>query len=202
MAEDDTRNGRGSARPPRAVDGPWDARMRAARAGDDAAYRDLLTAMAPVLRHAAAAALRRAGQGNGEVEDIVQETLLAIHLKRHTWDGAQPLAPWVHAILRHKVIDVLRRRGRRAEVPVDPFIETLPDAQADPDAAGDTTRLLARLEPRARAIVTALALEDRPVPAVAKDLNMSEGALRVALHRALKKLAALSAASTRHEDEP
>ena len=58
-------------------------------------------------------AFSRAGVGDADVEDAVQETLLAIHLKRHTWDPEQPLAPWVYAIARHKVVDALRRRGRR-----------------------------------------------------------------------------------------
>ena len=60
---------------------------------------------------------------------MVQETLLAVHLKRHTWDESQPLLPWVRAIAQNKLIDFLRRRGRRVHVPIDEFSETLADDQ-------------------------------------------------------------------------
>src|SRR5437868_3878566 len=86
--------------------------MRSALAGDDAAYRRLLGAVAPVLRANARRALVRAGQPADQAEDIVQDILLAVHLKRHTWDVKAPFAPWLFAIARNKLIDNLRRRGR------------------------------------------------------------------------------------------
>ena len=76
----------------------------------------------------------------------MQETLLAIHLKRHTWDPEQPLAPWVYAIARHKVVDALRRRGRRKVEPIENFEEFLaaPEAE-DPHALSDARKLLETL---------------------------------------------------------
>ena len=78
----------------------------------------------------------------------MQETLLAIHLKRHTWDPGQPLAPWVYAIARHKVVDALRRRGRRKVEPMENFEEFLaaPEAE-DPHALSDARKLLETLAP-------------------------------------------------------
>src|SRR3954466_16262161 len=100
--------------------------MRAALAGDAAAYKRLLGAVAPVLRANARRALARAGQPIDQSEDIVQDILLAVHLKRHTWDVDAPLAPWLFAIARNKLIDALRRRGRRVFVDIEDFAEVLP----------------------------------------------------------------------------
>src|SRR5579871_4297557 len=94
-------------------DDHWSQNMRAAIAGDEGTYRRLLEDIARSVRAMARAAFARARVGDADIEDAVQETLLAIHLKRHTWDSRQPLAPWVYAIARHKIVDALRRRGRR-----------------------------------------------------------------------------------------
>src|SRR3954451_5889612 len=100
--------------------------MRSAIAGDDAAYERLLGAVAPVLRANARRALVRAGQPADQAEDIVQDILLALHLKRHTWDVNAPFAPWLFAIARNKLIDALRRRGRRVFVNIDDFSDVIP----------------------------------------------------------------------------
>lgn len=173
----------------------WAILMRAALEGDTAAYHRLLSALAPVLRAAARRILARAGHGTGEVEDVVQETLLAIHLKRQTWDPAEPLMPWVWAIARHKALDVLRRSGRRAEVPIADFEAVLADEMTDesaPDglAGRDAQRLAETLSGRERAVVEAVYLTGASVKEAGVKLAMSEGAVRVALHRALKRLAA------------
>src|SRR6188472_2540406 len=104
--------------------------MRSAMAGDDAAYHRLLKAVTPVLRAAARRGLARAGQPPDQAEDIVQEILLAVHLKRHTWDSEAPFAPWLFAIGRNKLINALRRRGRRVFVNIDDFAETIPSEPA------------------------------------------------------------------------
>jgi RNA polymerase sigma-70 factor (ECF subfamily) len=108
----------------------WTGLMRSAMSGDSAAYHRLLKAITPVLRAAARRGLARAGQGVDQFEDIVQDVLLAVHLKRHTWDANAPFAPWLFAIARNKLIDALRRRGRRTFVSIDDFAETLADAPA------------------------------------------------------------------------
>ena len=100
--------------------------MRLAVSGDDAAYHRLLKAVTPVLRAAARRGLARSGQPVDQSEDIVQDILLAVHLKRHTWDADAPFGPWLFAIARNKLIDALRRRGRRVFVNIDDFAETIP----------------------------------------------------------------------------
>src|SRR4029079_15951401 len=99
----------------------WTALMRSAISGDDAAYHRLLKAVTPVLRAAARRGLARAGQPADQSEEIVQDILLAVHLRRHTWDANAPFAPWLFAIARNKLIDALRRRGRRGFVHIDDF---------------------------------------------------------------------------------
>jgi RNA polymerase sigma-70 factor, ECF subfamily len=164
--------------------------MRAANRGDASAYRRLLDALASSLRAGARRGLARAGRGPEDAEDIVQETLLAIHLKRHTWDESQPLEPWVRAIAHHKLVDGLRRRGFRQHLPIEDYEEIL-SVPAEPVAlsAVECAELLSRLPGRQRQIVQAISIEGRSAREVGDRLGMTEGAVRVALHRALKGLA-------------
>jgi len=169
----------------------WGGLMRAARLGDEAAYRLLLDELARAFRTAVRTRLARRGRGNADIEDIVQESLLAIHLKRATWDDTRPFAPWAQAVMSHKLTDRLRRGGATRFEPIDDSLDTLILPEPDPDAAGDVERILARLDPAQRRLVTALSLEGRSAADVAAETGASEGAVRVALHRALKRLAAL-----------
>ncbi len=168
----------------------WADLMRAANRGDVDAYRHLLDALAPALRGFARRAFARSGLGADEVEDAVQETLLALHLKRHTWDERQPLLPWVKAIARNKVIDALRRRGGSTHVPIDELSDTLADHRTrDAEQDADISSAVSHLKQRDREIVVAMSIEGASARDVAERLAMSEGAVRVALHRALKVLA-------------
>jgi RNA polymerase sigma-70 factor (ECF subfamily) len=165
------------------------ALLRAANAGDAAAYARFLRAVAPVLR----GVVRSRGlQGLGEAgcEDVVQEVLLAIHLKRHTWRSDEPVRPWLYAIARYKVVDAFRARGRRIDPPIEDFADTLPaPSMRDPTEQGDMDRLIARLDPRAAMIVRGIGIEGESAAETGARLGMSEGAVRVALHRAFKQLA-------------
>jgi RNA polymerase sigma-70 factor (ECF subfamily) len=132
-------------------DDEWTGLMRSAIAGDSAAYHRLLRAVTPVLRAAARRGLARAGQPVDQSEDIVQDILLAVHLKRHTWDVSAPFAPWLFAIARNKLIDALRRRGRRIFVDIDDFAETLPgEAPAETASASEVAAQLQTLPARQR----------------------------------------------------
>lgn len=164
--------------------------MRAANRGDAVAYRRLLEAVTPVLRGIVRA--RGAGLGPEGCEDVVQEVLLAIHLKRQTWREDAPLRPWLYAIARHKTADAFRARGYRIDLPIEDFADALPAAEApDPTLARDIETVLGRLEPRAADIVRGFGVRGETVAETAQRLQMTEGAVRVALHRALKTLARL-----------
>ena len=170
----------------------WAELMRAGLAGNAAAYRQLLEAIAPRLRKFAAHGLSRAGIGKADAEDVVQEILLAIHLKRQTWMQDQPFLPWLNAIARHKLIDVMRRKGRRGEVPIEGLIEVLPDTAPEPETSqGELTKLVSRLDGKQQAVVSSISLDGNSIKDTAAKFGMSEGAVRVAFHRGLKKLAEL-----------
>jgi len=172
-------------------DDEWTDWMRQAVAGDDEVYHRLLKAITPVLRAASRRGLARAGQSPDQAEDIVQEILLAVHLKRHTWDVSAPFAPWLFAIARNKLIDMLRRRGRRVFVDIDDFSETLADApQAPTVSASEVEAQLKTLPQRQRDVLQSIAVDSTSIKETAAKLSMSEGAVRVALHRGLTSLAA------------
>ncbi len=166
--------------------------MRAANGGDAVAYRQLLQTLGMSLRPLVRAACARVGMPQGDVEDMVQDVLLAVHLKRHTWDPAQSLGPWLRAIVRHKVIDGIRRRGRHDEIPIDDVIETLPDTQeAPPPSREALDRYTSALGGRQRDVVRAVSMNGASIGQTAQSFGMTEGAVRVALHRGLQTLAKL-----------
>jgi RNA polymerase sigma-70 factor (ECF subfamily) len=169
----------------------WAGLMRAAIAGDGAAYERLLRALTPALRSAVRRGLARVGRGDADAEDVVQETLLAIHLKRHTWDAQKPLGPWLRAIAHNKLIDTLRRGGRRIYVPIDDVIDILAAEDVEPAPARDVERRLGHLSQRQQEVVRAISLEGASIKDTAMKLAISEGAVRVALHRGLTSLAAI-----------
>lgn len=113
-----------------------------------------------------------------------------MHLKRDTWDEAQPLEPWLRAIARHKLIDHLRRRGFTDHVDIEDHVEVLAAPGSGQNEGIDTRKMLASLPQRQRQIVQGISIEGRSASEVGAGLGMSEGAVRVALHRALKALAA------------
>jgi RNA polymerase sigma factor (sigma-70 family) len=171
--------------------------MRAAIVGDAAAYRRFLGSVTPFLRALVRRHVSRAGLTIGDAEDVVQEVLLAIHLKRHTWDQSRPISPWISVISRNKFVDALRRRGYRTNIPIEDVIETLTVEDKEEGLNGsDLDRLLKRLSARQRDIVRSISMEGASARQTAERLNMSEGAVRVALHRALKTLAALYRSDT------
>ena len=164
--------------------------MRAAIGGDEQAYRQLLLAITPPLRRVVRA--RGGALGHEGCEDVVQEVLLAIHVKRHTWRPDAPLRPWLYAIARHKVADAFRRRGRQIDLGAEAFLDDIAsDSDPDPLAVRDMEKVLGALDPRAADIVRAFGIGGESVGDTARRLNMSEGAVRVALHRALKTIALL-----------
>jgi RNA polymerase sigma-70 factor (ECF subfamily) len=172
----------------------WARWMKSAIAGDRHAYHKLLTAITPHLRAVAKRRCDRLGVSPSEVEDVVQETLLAIHLKRGTWDSARPLGPWMSALVGNKLIDSLRRRGHRADVPLEDVMETLGSGEnSDASDRMDIERVLSILNDRQRSIVRSISIEGSSVSEVAEGLKMTEVAVRVSLHRAMKSLSALHA---------
>jgi RNA polymerase sigma factor (sigma-70 family) len=165
--------------------------------GDARAYEQLLSSLTIGLKRVVR---RRLRAGGVDAEDIVQEVLLALHLKRGTWMRGTAVAPWVAAIARNKIVDALRRRGQRTEIAIESVIETLSsDSGEHIEHAHDARDMLRRLSQRQREIVLAVALEGYSAQETAQRLEMSEVAVRVTLHRSLKALAAMFRTAP-HED--
>ena len=177
----------------------WAVWMRAAMTGDVDAYRQLLASVAPHVRAVARSRCRRLG-AETEAEDVVQEVLLTIHLKRGTWDQSRPIGPWVAAITRNKLIDVLRRRRQRLTVPIEEVMDSLQAEDQTPElSAHEIDTLLGHLKAQQREIVQSISLNGNSIRETADRLQMTEGAIRVALHRALKSLGALYRSSVRED---
>jgi RNA polymerase sigma-70 factor (ECF subfamily) len=158
-------------------------------AGDAAAYRMFLDELTTHLR----SYLRRRLAGlPDEVEDLLQELLLAVHNKRHTYDPTQPLTAWVQAIARYKLVDLLRRRSRSIVLtdPLDEddqiFATTANDAA---EAQYDVAKLLRGLPDRQRLPILYVKIEGASVTDTAVRTGMSESAVKVGIHRGLKALA-------------
>lgn len=163
--------------------------MRAANAGDERAYADFLHDVAALLR---GFARRKLPLGALDPEDVVQETLLAIHLKRATWQPHRPVLPWVYAIARFKLIDAMRRRGRSAEagaVGIDDLADFLAAPEVETVSDRDLGRALDALAPGQRAVVVRISIDGLSIAETAEELKMSEPAVRVALHRGLATIA-------------
>jgi RNA polymerase sigma-70 factor (ECF subfamily) len=168
--------------------------MLAGLDGDAAAYRRFLQLLGTRLR---SFYRRRLSGWPDDVEDLVQDTLLAIHNQRHTYLPDQPVTAWVHAIARYKTIDLLRaRQGREAlHDPLDDesaLFDTSDDDAAE--ARRDLHQLLATLPDRQRLPIEQVKLAGRSVAEVALATGMSESAVKIGIHRGLKALAARIAA--------
>lgn len=160
-------------------------------AGEAPAYHAFLKELS---RHLRAFLRKRLAGLPDDVEDLVQESLLAVHNQRHTYDPGQPLTPWVHAIARYKLVDFLRRRGGR-----EMLTESLEEAElhflshSETDAAEarrDIAKLLDQLPDRQRLPIMHVKLQGLSVLEAARLTGMSESAIKVGVHRGLKALAA------------
>lgn len=166
--------------------------MTAGLNGDGAAYRMLLDRLSRHLRAYYKGKLARIGRSATEAEDLVQDALMAIHTRRHTYDPDELLTPWIHAIARYKLIDHLRHtRSSMADVPIEAASEvTAEDDHVGAESALDLTRLLAQLPDKMRRAIQCVKLDGLSVAETAKLCGMSESAVKVSVHRGLKAMAA------------
>jgi RNA polymerase sigma-70 factor (ECF subfamily) len=158
-------------------------------AGDAAAYATLLRRLNGHLR---AYYLRRLGSGRAaDAEDLLQETLIAMHARRSTYDTSRPFTAWVYSIARYKLIDHFRRNKRRAEEPLDDMDQLFAISDSNEvEARIDVDRLLQRLPPKSRRLVSDVKLRGLSTIEAAQQNSISESAVKVGVHRALKSLGA------------
>jgi RNA polymerase sigma-70 factor, ECF subfamily len=176
-------------------DQAWSQLMRAAQAGDRAAYSQLLREITPFVR----SMLRRHCSHSHDIEEMVQDTLLTLHRVRQTYDPKRPFSPWLASIAARRGIDGLRRRSRVARYETSTDIEAYetfadPAANSDIEALGapeEVELLLQRLPPRQRQALEALKLKEMSLKEAAAASGQSVAALKVNTHRAIKALRAL-----------
>ncbi|NZA26659.1 sigma-70 family RNA polymerase sigma factor [Luteimonas sp. SJ-92] len=178
--------------------------MLRAQDGDRAAYHALLQAVTPWLR---TIVCRHLGRGE-EIEDALQDILLAVHGIRHTYEGGRPLRPWLGTIANRRCIDLLRRRARRlrhesqaVQMSAEPADDGHgpPDASAHERAARDLRQAVDALPERQREAVQLLRLQELSLQEAAERSGQSVGSLKVACHRALKSLRRVLLRSSRHD---
>jgi len=160
-------------------------------AGDSVSYHAFLKELSAHLRAFLRGRLTRLPD---EVEDLVQEILLAVHNQRHTYDAGQPLTAWAHAIARYKLVDLLRRRAGRDALndPLDDEVAVFAKSDTEAaDARRDLGKLLERLPDGQRLPIMHMKLEGLSVVEAAKLIGMSESAVKVGVHRGLKALAVM-----------
>jgi RNA polymerase sigma-70 factor (ECF subfamily) len=166
--------------------------MQRAMSGDEVAYRHFLESVSHSLRRMVRRGCVQHGLPLDSAEDLVQETLLSLHLKRGSWDKSRPIGPWIYAIARNKLIDVARRRRIHAPIPLEEIGEIQGSEDADAGASRlDIERLLKRVKPVQRQAIITVWLEGASAREAAGILGTTEGAVRVALHRGLKSLSDL-----------
>lgn len=173
---------------------PVEARLRgllvAGQVGDAAAYQGFLKELSALLR---GYFRKRLFALPDDVEDLVQETLLAVHNQRHTYRPDLPLTAWVHGIAHYKLVDLLRARSGREALhePLDEESEVFAcfDGEAA-QARQDLDKLLATLPERQRLPIVHVKLEGRSVQETARLTGLSESAVKIGVHRGLKALAA------------
>jgi RNA polymerase sigma-70 factor (ECF subfamily) len=163
-----------------------------ARQGDQGAYKKLLTELAPLIRRTVGARIGRWGQQH-YAEDITQDTLLAIHLKLHTYDADLPFLAWVNAVARHKLIDTLRRiKGVNISIDDENMPELIDNGNPEaPGIALDLEKLLRQLKPPAGELIYALKVEGVSVRELATAHKLSETNVKVIVHRGLQRLSQL-----------
>ena len=173
----------------------WATAMRAERLGDCTAYERFLKDFSISLRRIVGVHLRQLGLNAAETEDVVQEVLIAVHSRRQQWDPSRPLKPWLNAIARYKMIDAARRLRRdmrlRIELTDDEWSNLFGATVADSaDNAADVEKLISDLPAAQQTVARAIGLDGASPRETAARLGTSEGAVRVAFHRALKTLMA------------
>lgn len=162
------------------------------QAGDQKAYRQLLKEITPLLK----SFLWNRVFNKDNIDDVLQDILVGLHKARHTYRPDQPFENWMYGIARHKLIDAIRKQTRRddREFSTDKFevlnVTDVASKSKDTaeDVSNDLQKALKTLPQRQQDLVVRTKIEGHSIIDVAKEFGMSESAVKVSVHRSLKKL--------------
>ena len=161
-------------------------KLSAGLAGDGPAYADFLSQLSPILRRVIGRKIPM-----GDVEDVLQEVLISIHKARHTYDGERPLMPWVMAITSFRVTDCLRKtysEMRHNQVDIADYENVLEAVTETPGENESMKEMLEAVGQRERKILSLMHVEGYTASEVGSQLGMKESAVKVAAHRAIRKI--------------
>ena len=165
--------------------------MVSAQSGNEADYRRLLSELTDVINNF----LRSRFGNHNFVEDCVQETLIAIHLARHTYDQRRPFRAWMFAIVRHKAIDTLRKQNTRQKITSqykgEQEILSQTNQQSETESEMIKARLLNSLSKEYREVLVLTKIIGFSVAETAEKLGISKSLVKVRVHRAIRKLGRL-----------
>ena len=135
--------------------------------------------------------------GCDDPDDVASETWLQVIRDLHRFNGdEEDFRRWLFTVGRHRAIDAARARTRRRSSPVADVLDALPDRQMVEDQVLDgmsvktAVAMLGALSPDQAEAVALRVIAGLDTTAVADILGKSPGAVRVALHRGLRALAA------------
>lgn len=161
-------------------------KLLAGLAGDGGAYADFLNQLSPILRRVIGRKIPMV-----DVEDVLQEVLISLHKARHTYDGERPLMPWVMAIARFRVMDCLRKtysEMRHSQVDIANYENVLEAVTETPGDNESINEMLDGVGQRECKILSLMHVEGYTASEVGSQLGMKESAVKVAAHRAIKKI--------------
>lgn len=165
------------------------ANLAAGLRGDQAAYREFLKDLRAALRSHLQKKVLALRQHHLDVDDVVQDTLIAVHRKSHTWDGETPVTAWITAIARYKLIDLMRQSsGINSEIALEHAAELAAEGDVDPETSIALRQALAKLPAKMNALLQLVKIEGLSVREAALQTNSSESAVKVSVHRAAKFL--------------
>jgi RNA polymerase sigma-70 factor (ECF subfamily) len=176
------------------MDEQWQNWMRQAQKGDQAAYAALLSAVRPWLVRFFA----KRGQ-MAALDDLVQETMMTLHEKRHTYDPDQPFLPWLSTVAKHRWIDHLRKVSRRMEIEFDDEM-SVPFFDTDMTASRDVATLLKRLPPAQAEVIGLVKIREMTIEQAAQQTGHTPSSVKVMIHRGLKRLLAVAKEEDMHND--
>lgn len=164
--------------------------MVAAMNGDSGAYNAFLREISSRLRAYYRGKFAKLGRSDVEAEDLVQETLIALHSRRHTYDIDLPLMPWVFAIARYKLIDHLRSSKAALEIALDAADNLIAKSEQETvESRIDLRAAMATLPGQMQEAIRLIKLDGLSVAEASQKSGRSESSLKVSVHRGLKAIA-------------
>jgi RNA polymerase sigma-70 factor, ECF subfamily len=168
--------------------------------GDAASFEPLVERYSPRIF----ATARRYARRESEVEDIVQEVWLKAFERLHSYRFEAPFEHWLMRLAVNACYDSLRSHQRNRETTfaelTEPEEDWLDRFVSQPDTAGENAdaarqliqRVMERLSPAARLIITLQEIEERPVKEIARLTGWSVPLVKVRAFRARAEMRRIS----------